>query len=209
MMDSPTTRQRILEVARELFNAHGLNRVGVREIARAAEISPGNLSYHFATKDALVAALYLELRDLNARTIFAKLPDPFTLVSLYEAACVALRHMLLYRFLLLSRVDAIAASPELQALESELRAGRHARDVMMIDRLVASGCIDRRKFNRAPWLFEIGAMISTYWLADATTRLDIPDDESAVAHYAGLGIALLEPYCTDKGRRQVRKILAR
>ena len=95
------TSQRILEVSRGLFNEHGLHRVGVRDIARALAMSPGNLAYHFATKDALVIELVRELHDLNARTVFARLPEQFSLRTLYATAAGALRHMLGYRFLLL------------------------------------------------------------------------------------------------------------
>jgi AcrR family transcriptional regulator len=51
------TRQRILDIARHLFNQRGLNQVGVRDVARAVGISAGNLAYHFPTKDDLVEAL--------------------------------------------------------------------------------------------------------------------------------------------------------
>jgi len=51
------TRQAILQAARELFNRHGYDGVSVRDIARAAGISKGNLTYHFSRKEDIVAAL--------------------------------------------------------------------------------------------------------------------------------------------------------
>lgn len=51
------TRQAILQAARELFNRHGYNGVSIRDIARAAGISKGNLTYYFSRKEDLVEAL--------------------------------------------------------------------------------------------------------------------------------------------------------
>ena len=51
------TAERILEYAREAFNERGVAAVGVREIARDLGLSPGNVSYHFPTKEALIRAV--------------------------------------------------------------------------------------------------------------------------------------------------------
>lgn len=198
------TRQRILNTARELFNAHGLHRVGVRDVARAAEMSAGNLAYHFATKDDLVAALVIELHELNQRTIFAALPQKFTLVTLYLSAVTAMRNMLGYRFVLLSYVDAVTASPRLQAFEAELARKRRQRHERMLEALIQGGYVEARARMRSDIIYEQGVMISSGWLANAALR-GMPD-EVAVLHFAKLGCALLEPYCTPRGKRQLRKI---
>lgn len=202
------TRKRILAVARGLFNDRGLHRVGVRDIARAMAISPGNLAYHFATKDALVVELVRELHELNTQTVFARLPDDFTLTALYAAAAAAMRHMLEYRFLLLSYFDAVSASPELRRVENELWVQRRRRFDDMIERLCANGFVDRRAIAaRRVMLYELGQIVSSGWLLVEALRERPRRDEAAVLHYAKLGCALLEPYCTAKGRRQMRQIL--
>lgn len=199
-----TTQQRILDVARQLFNEQGLHRVGVRDIARAAEMSAGNLAYHFQTKDDLVAALVRELHELNQRTIFGELPADFSLVTLYGAAVAAMRNMLQFRFVLLSFVDAVSASPQLQALESGLARKRRQRHDHMLEALIGGGYVERRARTRSETLYEQGAMISSGWLGAAALRGW--SDERAVLHFAKLGTALLEPFCTPRGQRQMRKI---
>lgn len=52
-----TTKDRILKEAIKQINKKGLSHVGVRDIARELNISPGNMSYHFPKKDDLVMAL--------------------------------------------------------------------------------------------------------------------------------------------------------
>lgn len=58
-------RTQILEKALEMFNERGVHEVGVREIARALNISVGNLSYHFPKKEDIITALMAQLRDQN------------------------------------------------------------------------------------------------------------------------------------------------
>ncbi|MTI13407.1 TetR/AcrR family transcriptional regulator [Sansalvadorimonas verongulae] len=54
------TRSRILEAARELFNAQGERQVSTNHIAAALGMSPGNLYYHFRNKGEIVRALVNE-----------------------------------------------------------------------------------------------------------------------------------------------------
>lgn len=202
------TRRRILDTARDLFNAHGLHRVGVRDIARALEISPGNLAYHFATKDELVTELVRELHELNAASVFAELPQGFSLYTLYETAAAAMRNMLQYRFQLLSYFDVVSTSPELKRLEAELWGERRRRFDVMLGLLAENGFIERRRLGaRADLLYEQGQIISSGWLLAETLRKAPRSDEAAVLHYAKVGCALLEPYCTAKGMRQMQQIL--
>jgi AcrR family transcriptional regulator len=55
-----TTRAGILQAARHIFMTDGYSRFTMRKVAMAANISLGNLNYHFPRKDALLKAL-LEL----------------------------------------------------------------------------------------------------------------------------------------------------
>jgi AcrR family transcriptional regulator len=62
------TRQRLLAVAREVFEAQGFEAASLRQIAQQAEIAPGTIFVHFQDKyDLLHAALFEDLeRTLDA-----------------------------------------------------------------------------------------------------------------------------------------------
>ena len=51
------TKSRIRKVAKELFNEKGYQSVSMRQIAGAAKISLGTLTYHYAHKQDLLAAI--------------------------------------------------------------------------------------------------------------------------------------------------------
>ena len=56
-----STRQRIINKAVELFNQNGFASVTLFEIAGALNMTRGNLTYHFKTKDLLLEAISDEL----------------------------------------------------------------------------------------------------------------------------------------------------
>ena len=85
-MNATPTRRRILDAALELFNRNGYAATSQAEIAAAAGIRQGNLTYHFPTKLDLVAALrdegraVLSRREVLGATDDPKLPEPVDLV---------------------------------------------------------------------------------------------------------------------------------
>src|SRR3954463_15164671 len=99
------TRSRILDLSLRLFNQRGLRQVGVRDIARALDLSPGNFVYHFATKDQLVEALVREHFDAQDAVVQRELPP--NLEGFYAAVRTAMRNQVAYRFIFHSYVDSM------------------------------------------------------------------------------------------------------
>jgi AcrR family transcriptional regulator len=61
------TRQRILEVAQELFASQGFDATTTRDIAKAAGIATGTMFNYFSSKEAVVGSMAAEaLADLEA-----------------------------------------------------------------------------------------------------------------------------------------------
>src|SRR5246127_5273755 len=64
--DAQRNRERILEVAKQVFTRRGAD-ASMGEIARRAKIGPGTLYRHFATRDDLLATVYItEVEKLAA-----------------------------------------------------------------------------------------------------------------------------------------------
>jgi TetR/AcrR family transcriptional regulator len=83
-------RRRLLEVAARLFAQRGSQGVGLREIARTADVTPGMISYYFGDKQGLLSAvlgdvferLFKGFQEL-ASTPPGDLPLPEAFVRLY------------------------------------------------------------------------------------------------------------------------------
>jgi AcrR family transcriptional regulator len=56
-VSATTQQQRILEVAKELFTQRGFSNVAVRDICKAADVTPPTLYYYFKNKEALFDAV--------------------------------------------------------------------------------------------------------------------------------------------------------
>lgn len=63
-----TTRRAILDHALAAFNRDGVESVGMRDLARDLGLSPGNLTYHVATKEQLLLGLAERQSERTART---------------------------------------------------------------------------------------------------------------------------------------------
>lgn len=60
-------RDKIVDVALDLFNRMGYDRTSVREVARLAGLSQAGLLYHFATKEELFVEVLRRRDELNDR----------------------------------------------------------------------------------------------------------------------------------------------
>ncbi len=88
-------RQDIIAQAASLFGARGYGLTSMRDIAAAVGILPGSVYYHFASKEALLAAVYADAIDGSIAALeaaVASLDDPWDRL---EAACAAHLRLLL------------------------------------------------------------------------------------------------------------------
>ncbi|RSN29510.1 TetR family transcriptional regulator [Amycolatopsis sp. WAC 01416] len=87
--DALDNRERILEAARALFAAEGLN-VPMREVARRAEVGPATLYRHFPTKEILATEAFADQMRMCHVVVDEGLadPDPWCgLCSVIEKIC--------------------------------------------------------------------------------------------------------------------------
>ncbi len=67
-------KQKILSAALKLFNELGSDCVTTHDIAEAAQISPGNLYYHFANKQAIIRELFYQIDIFSVNQWWQKNP---------------------------------------------------------------------------------------------------------------------------------------
>jgi AcrR family transcriptional regulator len=76
---SGTTRERILDVALDLFIAQGFDGTSLREIAERLGFTKAALYYHFTSKDDILMALHLRLHEFGREALAAMGDEPVTL----------------------------------------------------------------------------------------------------------------------------------
>jgi TetR/AcrR family transcriptional regulator, cholesterol catabolism regulator len=147
---------RLLDEAARLFRTRGFEGTSMRDIARAVGMLPGSLYWHFETKEALLAAVYVKgVQQISGAVQVAvnKQADPWLRL---EAACVAHLEAILHDDDYAQVVIRVrpADVPVVQESLVELRNGYEA----LFTRLVADLPLARGTDRRALRLMLMGAM---------------------------------------------------
>jgi AcrR family transcriptional regulator len=84
---APSTRERILDIALDLFIEQGFDKTSLRQIAEQLGFSKAALYYHFASKGDILMALHLRFHDLGKESFAAlekKPSSPEAWVSVFD-----------------------------------------------------------------------------------------------------------------------------
>jgi AcrR family transcriptional regulator len=162
-----TTRDKILQAAREVFAEKGYHRALVDDIVRASHTSKGAVYHHFPNKEALFLALVDEFAGRLAEAVAAAIASAHGALGKVQAAVTAgletfARHRDLARILLL---ESVSLGPAYQSKRLEVH-GRFAALIQAhLDQAVAEGSIpplDTRVATLA-WLGALNEVV-VQWL---------------------------------------------
>jgi AcrR family transcriptional regulator len=77
--DAASTRERILDVALDLFTDQGYDGTSLREIAERLGLTKAALYYHFASKEDILMALHMRLHEFGKEAIASLGDEPVSL----------------------------------------------------------------------------------------------------------------------------------
>ena len=199
-MNKPSTKDKILEEALRQFNTIGSERVSIRNIAGALDISPGNLTYYFKNTDAIVYQLYLNLvEDLNAQIHALHQQGEPDFLWLVEQTEATFRVMYRYKFLLLD-LPAIARRIEpVRTHFQQLMEFRKVEFRMLMLYWVEKGLL---RAEWAPGLYDNlilqSMVLANAWIADSELHFD-GDPEQIIPCYCDLFLGIIAPFLTEGG----------
>jgi AcrR family transcriptional regulator len=108
-----SNRERIVETALALFNAHGVSTVTTNQIAEAAGVSPGNLYYHFRNKEE-IAREFLPRIEAALRACFDYPEDvPLSTERMVKDYVDGIELLWDYRFFFGALVDLVRGDAEI------------------------------------------------------------------------------------------------
>lgn len=193
------TRQKILDIARTLFNEYGYNGVSLRDIAKAAGISEGNLTYHFKKKENLIECLLSEEKDTFPISI------PKTLEEL-DAVFLDMQQKVqknLYFFLHYTQLS--QTSPEICYKQSSRYSELLEKLRSAFQNLYEAGLLRREIFSG-----EYGHVIDTlymsiiYWAPFMELKKSIHTDNAEYRRFAWYSMYHL---LTEKGQSKLQNIV--
>lgn len=202
-----STRERVLDAARQLFNDRGYSATAQTDIAKAVGITQGNLTYHFPTKRDLVTHLQAEAQE-RIRARRASLHAGPIADDYVEHLVFAMSLTRDYRFLLRDRAQFADPDHDARAdatLEADFDEFRELLGRMEKDGLFRRDlAFDLRVLARSLWI------VGRYWTdylreSEGVARVTWADQERGIQHH----FAVLLPYLTAAARREFDAALLR
>jgi len=192
-------REQILQTARQLFNEQGASNVTTNHIAAAMGISPGNLYYHFRSKEAIIAAIVEQMVSSWDPMYDVDLTGSFNLDTLASMQRLHFELLWEYRFFYREVPTLLRRDPELKARYFEIRDQRIVQQIELVKTIAQTGAIRLVSDEELHQLFTITWMLADTWLA--FQELEEDWDESKLAFYIERGVthlvSLYKPYFFD------------
>ncbi|MCB0675673.1 MAG: TetR/AcrR family transcriptional regulator [Saprospiraceae bacterium] len=199
------TRERIVEVAIRLFNAEGINAVGVREIARTLGISPGNLSYHFPRKEDLLVEMLTRVTAGNDRHFQKFREGRPSCESFLQVMEQVFRNQYRYRGIFLAQEEMRRIFREFYDYRAvEKRRKDFLRE--FFSDLVVAGEL-KAEAGELAFLGAFTGFLGRFWILEAFFTQDDRSEDEAVRHYLGMLAWQLHLLATEAGKKGLEKYL--
>ena len=200
------TKELILATSLDLFNQFGEPNVTTNHIADEADISPGNLYYHFRAKDDIVIELFKRflvrfqpLIDIPENVLLSTEDLWFQLHMSFELKGE-------YRFLYRNLADLTARIPDLDRAMRALLKREHQAALNSLGGLEQAGVLNISMPEKA-LLAENLLLSLTYWIpfAELQSPGGLDDSEAQIIAVARI-LMLVSPHLREAEREQLTAI---
>ena len=200
------TRERILEASLRLFNEFGEPNVTTTVVADDLNISPGNLYYHFHSKDEIVNALFAEFEREIEETLAAPARRAPNVEDMWLFLHLLFEGIWKHRFLYRDLDDLLSRNRLLETHFKQILAHKVKTAAALCEGLVATGEMQASR-GELQALATNMAVIATYWLPFEYAR--DPRRRDAVS---GLGrgvyqvMSMMAPFLQGTSRQLLQQL---
>ena len=207
-MAGSSTRERILETSLRLFNDEGAAAVSAHGIAAELGISPGNLHYHFKTKQAIVERLFRRFEDrlvpcIDAAAAATALDDLWLSLHLtFEAVSE-------YRFVYRDSGYLLNEFPALEARSHALTARNLIAAEALCAGLAEAGVIDASAEDVQMLALQLVFTTTCWFTFKRLTPRPTTGRHADAALAAYYALTLLAPYVVGEARDYLNYLRAK
>lgn len=199
------TKDKVLATALELFNKEGLKDVTLRQIAKAMNISQGNLNYHYRAKSDIVSALYFQLVDRMNIEMSQLVQNQPIMSFLSESSLISMRVLFEYRFITKDLYAVLDSDEELKQHYVGLQKMRKQQFLMLFENMIEGGLLRPEELNNEyERLYERMNILGDNWINAAALLRD--NSRSIVDYYHSLLFEVIYPYLTERGKEEFRNL---
>ncbi len=194
------TRERILEASLRLFNDFGEPNVTTTVIADDLNISPGNLYYHFGSKDEIVDTLFGEFEREIEGVLAAPATRATSVEDMWLFLHVVFESIWRYRFLYRDLNDLLSRNRLLEVHFKRLLAAK-VRTARALCEALAAGGEMHASAAEIPALATNMVVVMTYWLSyEYVQDPRHPSEGETLARGVYHVMAQVAPFLTGRAR---------
>jgi AcrR family transcriptional regulator len=195
------TRERILETALMLFNELGEPNVALATIAFDTDISPGNLHYHFRSKEKLVEELFAAFKGQMDELLVPPPPDrPVDGEDVWLFLHLLFETIFRYRFLYRDLNDLLGRHRQLEVQFKRILRQKTLTAAAILQSMARTGGVKAER-SQIESLAVNMALIATYWLSfDQAARGRASLDADSLARGAVQVMSLAAPFLSVRER---------
>jgi AcrR family transcriptional regulator len=189
-------RADVLQAARRLFAAEGIDKVSTSRIAREAGISPGNLYYWFPSKAEIIRALYRQWSEESRLPVLEPEAEPGRVLQLLWTRAGTQRQASAgFGFFQRDLFTLLHGDPVLAADYRRTYEARVAEFTALVETIIDAGLVRRPEPPATARL-----LVEVLWLVAETASPFADLVGAATGDPARLANAVVEPWLTDAGR---------
>jgi len=197
------TRERILESALKLFNDFGEPNVTTTVIADDMEISPGNLYYHFHSKDEIVNALFADYEKDIENLLTAHGKRPLGTEDIWLFLHLLFETIWKFRFFYRDINDLLTRNRIVETHFQRILAHKEQTAITVCQGLAASGALTATPAE-IPTLATNMTVLATFWLSFEHARR--PRGEPDIGRGVYQVMSLAAPYLQGEARHLLEKL---
>ena len=197
------TRERILETALKLFNDFGEPNVTTTVIADEMEISPGNLYYHFHSKDEIVNALFADYEKEIEPLLTAPGSRPQGTEDIWLFLHLLFETIWKFRFFYRDINDLLTRNRLVETHFQRILEHKENTAISVCEGLAASGTLTATA-GEIRALATNMSVVATFWLSFEHARR--PRGEPDIGRGVYQVMSLAAPYLQGEARRLLEKL---
>ncbi len=197
------TRERILETALKLFNDFGEPNVTTTVIADEMEISPGNLYYHFHSKDEIVNALFADYEKDIENLLTAPGNRPQGAEDIWLFLHLLFETIWKFRFFYRDINDLLTRNRLVETHFQRILGHKEQTAITVCQGLAASGVLTATPAEIPPLAINM-TVVATFWLSFEHARR--PRGEPDIGRGVFQVMSLAAPYLQGESRHLLDKL---
>lgn len=202
-----STKEKILDNSRRLFNEQSYSSVTIRMIAKSLKMSSGNLNYHFKKREEILEALYFEMtKEFDYRLLnFPKMEVSINQIKIEIK--LTMKRMIDYQFFWTDLYNILKLNDNIKTHFHKIYDARFQSYIFLFTQLKKNKLM---KVSILDWecqnLAEQMIVYSNTWLY-STVLYGGVINQSIIEKKANSLLSILYPYLTVKGKKELYEII--